>query len=321
MQNLIHLFLDMLEAERNASKNTIDSYARDLNNFAEFLAGANIAKISADDVRNFLKYLQAQAFKKTTIARKLSALKQFFNFLMIEKHITKNPCKVIEAPKKDKKIPKFLSDDEVEILSQTASLDNSFKGVRLQLILGLLYACGLRVSELVGLRKNMLNKKIINAAEYYYFIIKGKGDKERIVPLSESVLNLLNSYFDILELEKAGNKNPEQNKNNNLSKNLAAKNYIFPSNAKKPDKPITRHQVANILKVCALNAGINPDKISPHIMRHSFATNLLENGMDLRMLQEILGHADISTTQIYTHINPTRLKGFVENNHPLAQNK
>jgi integrase/recombinase XerD len=306
MQNYISLFLDMLSAERNASKNTIEGYQRDLNNFAEFLAGADISQTSADDIRSFLKYLESEQLKKSTIARKLSALKQFFNFLMVEKYISKNPCKVIESPRKDKKIPKFLTDEEVEQLVNVASEDNSAKGLRLQLILSLLYATGLRVSELVGLRQNMLYKKVIDNVEYHYFIIRGKGDKERIVPVEGATLAILTEYLNSIKTD-----DKKQSKND----------YIFASSSKTANKAITRHQVANILKACALKAGINPEKISPHIMRHSFATNLLENGMDLRMLQEILGHADISTTQIYTHINPARLKNFVEENHPLANKK
>lgn len=311
----INLFLEMLQAERNASKNTLESYERDLKSFAENCSAA-VVDVTADDIRDYLKFLEGLSFKKTTIARKLSALKQFFNFLIIEKYISKNPCKTIEAPKKDKKIPKFLTDEEVEILANTAAQDNSVKGIRLQLILALLYGSGLRVSELVGLLRGNLFKKAVGDAEYYYFIIRGKGDKERIVPLNGKVLDLLNTHIQNIYEAEQGSK--QQNFKPEKPTQDKSKNFIFPSSAKTLHKPITRHQVANLLKACAINSGLDAQKISPHVMRHSFATNLLENGMDLRMLQEILGHADISTTQIYTHINPARLKNFVEEHHPLA---
>jgi integrase/recombinase XerD len=306
---MLSSFLESLIAERNASKNTIESYKRDLEDFLTSIAN-DFDNCTTKDIEKYIASLSAKGFAKATISRKISSIKQLFLFLMSEKIIKSNPAKNIEGPKKALQVPKFLTETEMSALFLASREDNSAKGIRFQAILEVLYASGLRVSEAIALKRNSVQKKTIEGAEYFYLQVMGKGNKERIVPLSHSAVEVIAKYLEIWEdflttkqkkqLQTVGNKG----------------NYwLFPS--KSAEGHITRQQLAILLKQVGNKAGIDGDKISPHVLRHSFATHLLSNGMDLRVLQEILGHSDISTTQIYTHINLSKLKNVVETHHPL----
>ncbi len=288
-------FLEMMRSERSSSNNTIESYNRDLNDFIEFIGLSAVETIDINLIRKYVSVL-AKKYSKASISRKISAIKQFFEFLFSEKIIETNPARLLELPRKERKIPKFLTEVEIDKILVVASNKQDYESLRISLIVNILAGSGLRVSELVSLKLNSIQKTVIEGESHYFFQFVGKGDKERIAPITNQTLKALDKYIPLLE------------KGNLL---------LFPSK-KGENKTITRQQVGNLLKKFALLADIDPEKISPHILRHSFATNILNKGIDLRSLQEILGHSDISTTQIYTHINLPQLKNFIEENHPLS---
>lgn len=299
MNGAIEAFLEMLMAERGASFNTREAYRRDLEDFANYLKAAPEGA-SESDCTGYLASLTAKSYAPASMLRRVSALKQFFLFLHGEGQRSDNPALHLELPKKPKTLPSYLEVSEVEALLKAAHEDA--KDIRLAAMLEVLYASGLRVTELVSLKRAMLEWD--KAAEFGmkpWLRVRGKGSKERLVPLNGAALKTLNAYLTIED-----SKTP----------------WLFPSqSAQGVGAHITRQGFAQLLKALAIKAGIDPSKVSPHAVRHSFATHLLNSGMDLRMLQELLGHADIATTQIYTHVAKERLEEAVRRHHPLAKQK
>lgn len=282
--NYIEIFLEALSAEHGRSEKTLASYESDLR-----LADASIpGGLLNADTHALQTYLSGLPDKPSSISRKASALRGFFRFLMLEKTLSSNPTTNLELPKRDRPLPKFLSPQEIELLISSAG--DTRNSTRLRAMIELLYASGLRVSELCELpMTGVLGDKLL---------IHGKGSKERIVPMHNTAISALNKWLSI--------------RDNDTSK------YVFPSNSKKGH--ITRDGFFKILKKCAILSGISPDRVSPHVLRHSFASHLLAGGANLRAIQTMLGHEDISTTQIYTHVMPDKLLETVSH-HPLATPK
>jgi integrase/recombinase XerD len=307
--NLRDLFLDMIATERNASKNTLDAYKRDLDDYAEFLSGKKSDFRSADTqtIRNYLSALAKRELAAATVARKLSAIRQLHRFLYTEGQRKDDPSAVLEGPKRGRTLPKIMSVGEVTKLLAAAhelggqagdtkeAKTRQLRALRLAALLELLYASGLRVSELIALPASAARTKSDA------IIVRGKGNKERLVPVGEVAKRAMRAYLDAI---------PEKEK-------APGQRWLFPSFGESGH--VTRQHVARELKALAANAGISPGKISPHVLRHAFASHLLQNGADLRVVQALLGHADISTTQIYTHVLDERLKNMVRDLHPMAE--
>lgn len=294
----VEMFLEMLVAERGAAKNTLESYQRDLGDFAGFAKAkhADMVQATPDLIRAYLKHLDGYGLAARTQARRLSALRMFFRFLYAERIREDDPTAVIDSPKVGKALPKYLSEDEVDRLLTTAANYSGKDGKRMVALMEVLYATGLRVSELVGLPLRALSR------DGLMLIVQGKGNKERMVPLSEPATDAILAYLDV--------------RDGFLPKGVKDSPYMFPSRAKQGF--LTRARFAQLLKQLAIDTGIEPKRVSPHVLRHSFASHLLAHGADLRALQQMLGHADISTTQIYTHVLDERLKQLVNSAHPLA---
>jgi integrase/recombinase XerD len=294
-------FLDMMSAERGASQNTLAAYRRDLLDFAGCTKG-NFAKASRDDVKAYLQRLSKSGMAGSTQARKLSALRQFFSFAYSEGMRGDDPTDAVDAPRPERPLPKILSGEEVETLISTARENiETAEGKRLVCMLEILYASGLRVSELVTLPHNAVrNRETI--------FVRGKGGKERIVPLNPPARDAIKDYLSVREeFLPAG------------PRKATSERYLFPSRS--AEGYLTRRRCHQMLKALALKANIDPDKLSPHVLRHAFATHLVEGGADLRSVQTLLGHADIATTQIYTHVARDRLEAMVTEAHPLARQK
>lgn len=300
MRNQVERFLEMMSAERGASENTLSAYRRDLDDWSESFGG-RVEVVSAPDIESVLASWASSGFSPATTGRKLSALKQFLSFLQSEGDIPSNPAFNIRGPKRGRPLPKVLSEDDVERLFEAAEKDESPKGIRRLCMLEILYAGGLRVSELVSLKE----KAFLRGDGC--LMIKGKGGKERLVPLTETALEIIATWRKL---------RPES-----LPKEIEAKKraapFLFPSRGKLGH--VTREMFAIDLKKLAIDAGLPPSKLSPHVLRHAFATHLLSRGADLRSVQTLLGHSDISTTQIYTHILDERLKELVHSSHPMAK--
>ncbi len=327
--DLIELFLEKISAEDGLSKNSIDSYGRDLKLFCQFFSNESankalnkknlsINQINDKDVSRYLNYLFEKGVKSSSLSRKISSLRNFYKFLENEGEINENPLKNIENPKKESRLPKFLSEKDTFKLLDFAEKDKSEFGIKLSCILEILYGSGLRITELVTMPISLIQKDQNNILKNY-FIVKGKGGKERIVPLSKSAIEKLQEYLKLRENMGCGKSkwlfcgNIRSSKTNEFIKNKEFLN--------KKDQPITRQRVNQMLKELALKAGLDPRKISPHILRHSFATHLLNNGINIRYLQEMLGHATIGTTEIYTHILDDKLQELVLKNHPLNKER
>lgn len=293
----INEFKYYLKLERSLSDNTIDSYESDLNQFYNYLKKVYyIEDVKLIDKQMILKHLENLKRKRisdSSIARKLSSIKTFFKFLLLEKLIDEDPSKNIDTPKKSKKLPQVLSHKDVDMLLDSLNEDNEYE-IRNKAMIELLYASGLRVSELLNLKLNDIHLTM-NLVQFI-----GKGNKERIVPIGEEAVSSIRKYLI--------------DARNILNKNHLAKDYVFLNNL---GTAMSRQGFYKVLKLQALKAGISSD-ISPHKLRHSFATHLLENGVDLRFVQELLGHENISTTQIYTHVNKKRLKEVYLKAHPRS---
>ncbi len=296
----------MLMAERGAAAHTIDAYTRDLSEFLAFLAakGKTAESATSEHLRGFLAALAKKGLAPTSRARKLSAIRQFFRFLMAEGLRGDDPSSAIDSPKLGRPLPKILSLEEVETLLETAAeaIEHAGDGgarrraLRLYALLETLYATGLRVSELISLPRAVLT------TDDRVLTIKGKGGRERLVPLNEAARNALAAHLAAVREDEAKDKD--------------ASHWLFPSSG---GEHLTRQRFGQELKALALAAGMDPSRVSPHVLRHAFASHLLERGADLRTVQQLLGHADISTTQIYTHVIEERLRRLVEQHHPLAQ--
>jgi integrase/recombinase XerD len=300
---LVELFLDMLASERGGAKNTLAAYARDLDDLSSFLAARRrtVATATTSDLRGYLGDLAERSFKPASVARRLSAIRQLYRFLYAENHRRDDPAAILEGPKRGRPLPKVLAVSDVDRLiaaARAAAAEGEprerLRGQRLYCLLELLYATGLRISELVSLPASAArrNERML--------IVRGKGGKERVVPLNEAARSAMRDYAAML----AEVLEPQPSK------------WLFPSFGETGH--LTRQHVGRELKSLAAAAGLRAAQVSPHVLRHAFASHLLHNGADLRVVQTLLGHADISTTQIYTHVLDDRLKSLVRDLHPLS---
>ena len=309
-ERLIALLLDMLAAERGAGANTLAAYGRDLADFAADLARAksSIARAATRDLRVYLGRLAQRGMRASTVARRLSAIRQLYRFLYAEGLRKDDPAAVLEGPKRSRPLPKTLTIAEVDRLlgaaaacDAAAPLRERLRAARLSCLLETLYATGLRVSELVALPVSAARR------DARVIVVRGKGNKERMVPLNTAAKNAMAAYLVLLgEVERDARPSRD-----------AKSKWLFPSFGESGH--LSRQHFARDLKTLAVAAGLRAEQVSPHVLRHAFASHLLHNGADLRVVQTLLGHADISTTQIYTHVLEERLKSLVRDLHPLAE--
>ncbi len=289
MHRYLELFSESLKSERNASNNTIQSYIFDLEDFVKSVSFDH--NITSDEIENYIRDLFQKGFKTSSIKRKMSALKQFFKFLYSEEIISENPMTFISQPKKVRSLPKIITEEEIELLRESTKYLSTYEEqIRMDLILYLLYGSGLRVSELISLKHNSF-------VESKFIRLIGKGRKERIVPIASKVIELLSVWREICKDSI----------------------WLFPSS--NPQKHITRQRIFQLIKQVTNLSGIDRNKISPHVLRHAFATHILDHGADLLSVKKMLGHQDISTTEIYTHVSRSKLKEVVNKFHPLQQRK
>jgi integrase/recombinase XerD len=304
---LVELFLDMLAAERGAGENTLSAYRNDLDDLSAHLraTGCTIADATTDDLRGFLANLSERGFKASSLARRLSAVRQLYRFLYAEGQRSDNPAAVLEGPKRARLLPKVLSIADVDTLLNQARANSEnanhapaqrLRATRLLCLLEVVYATGLRVSELVALPASAARR------DQRMLVVRGKGGKERLVPLNTQAKRAMSEY---LELRATAERDAESK-------------WLFSSFGEQGH--LTRQHFARELKILGQACGIQPERLSPHVLRHAFASHLLHNGADLRVVQTLLGHADISTTQIYTHVLEERLKTLVRDLHPLSGN-
>ena len=295
----IEAFLEMMAVERASAKNTLTAYGKDLADAQAFLGArkSSLAEASAEQVEAYFNALSDRGLSPATAARRRAAVRQFYRFVLGEGWRSDDPSRRVEAPKKGRPLPKVLSRDEVDRIIAAAAARDGGQGLRLGCMVELAYASGLRISELTALPLAIL------ARDPAYLIVKGKGGKERLAPLNDAARSAVKAY---LEVRKTF-----------LPKGDAANPWLFPSHGK--SGRLTPRRFAQLLDEAAADAGVDPARVSPHVLRHAFATHLLEGGADLRVVQTLLGHADISTTQIYTHVAGERLREVVETKHPLAK--
>jgi integrase/recombinase XerD len=312
---LVALYLDMLAAERGAGKNTLGAYGRDLADFTAYLAGAgrSVASASTDDLRAYLGALAKRGLGPATVARRLSAIRQLYRFLYAEGRRKDDPAAVLEGPKRVRALPKILTLAEVDRLLRVAGssdpaapLPLRLRAARLVCLVELLYGTGLRVSELVSLPASAARR------DARVIVVRGKGNKERLVPLNDAAKRAMAEYLALIADagRAAGGGGGAAG---------GGSKWLFPSFG--DSGHLTRQHFARELKALAAAAGLRAAQVSPHVLRHAFASHLLHNGADLRVVQTLLGHADISTTQIYTHVLEERLKSLVRDLHPLAQDQ
>jgi integrase/recombinase XerD len=295
----IEAFLEMLVAERGAARNTLAAYGADLDDFADFAAKRRCRPAEADALalQTYMAGLAQAGLSARTAARRLSALRQFFRFLLREGLRPDDPTTLLENPNLPRELPKYLTELEVDALLAAGASRPGQQGLFASVALEILYATGLRVSELLVLRREAL------AGDAAVLLVRGKGGKERIVPLSDTAKEAASAY--VRERSRKGDPAADVSP------------WLFPGRDRR--QAMTRQGFALILKRIALDAGLDPVRVSPHVMRHSFASHMLARGADLRSLQLLLGHADIATTQIYTHVLAERLQRLVEAHHPLAR--
>ena len=294
----IDAFLEMMAVERAAARNTLTAYAKDLADAGGFLAGRgrDLADAAADDMEAYFAHLGALGLAPATAARRRASVRGFYRFVLGEGWRTDDPVRRVDAPKQGRPLPKVLGRQEVDQLIAAASAKDGAAGLRLGCMVELLYASGLRVSELVGLTLAAV------ARDPAFLIIKGKGGKERLAPLNDTARAAVKAYLPA--------------RARFLTKGAADSPWLFPSRG--AGGRLTARRFAQMLDEAALAAGLDPARVSPHVLRHAFATHLLDGGADLRVVQKLLGHADIATTQIYTHVAGDRLRAVVEGAHPLA---
>jgi integrase/recombinase XerD len=308
---LINLFLDMLAAEQGAGANTLEAYRRDLTDLSDYLTrnGHTFTGVNTDGLRGYLADLDARGFKSSSIARRLSAMRHLFRFLLNERVRGDDPAAILSGPKRGRGLPKVLSIADVDRmltqakeLTQTSSASSlkQLRAMRLYCLLEVLYATGLRVSELVALPRSAARN------DARMIVVRGKGNKERLVPLNDASRRAMRDYLAAMETQKS-----------EKAKGAAVSKWLFPSFGESGH--LTRQHFARDLKELAAASGLAPRLVSPHVLRHAFASHLLHNGADLRIVQTLLGHTDISTTQIYTHVVEERLKNLVRDLHPLAE--
>jgi len=306
-ETVVELFLDMLAAERGAGENTISAYRNDLDDLSAHLraTGHTIANATTDDLRGFLVSLSGRGFKASSLARRLSAVRQLYRFLYAEGQRSDDPAAVLEGPKRERALPKVLSIKDVDTLLKQARahsdnknqpLAQQLRAARLLCLLEVVYATGMRVSELMALPASAARR------DQRMLVVRGKGGKERLVPLNTQAKRAMSEYLEL----RAESERDSPSK------------WLFPSFGAQGH--LTRQHFARELKSLGQACGIQPGRLSPHVLRHAFASHLLHNGADLRVVQTLLGHADISTTQIYTHVLEERLKALVRDLHPLSGN-
>jgi integrase/recombinase XerD len=297
----VRQFLQMMTVERNAARPTLEAYGRDLGDLAETLgvSAQGLPSLGEGDIARYFADLDARGLKSSSMQRKRSAVRQFYRFCVQEGLSTSDPSRKVAAARKGLTLPKILSRDEIEALIEAAAVKDERQAIRLRCLIEMAYASGMRISELVSLR---LDAVVRDPA---FLIVKGKGGVERLVPLNPPARAAIKAYLDIRGgfLQSKDQANP----------------YLFASRG--ADGYLTRRRVGQLLDEAAMNAGIDPKRVSPHVLRHAFATHLLEGGADLRTVQTLLGHADISTTQVYTHVANERLREVVETHHPLAKRR
>jgi integrase/recombinase XerD len=309
---LTGLFLDMLAAEQGAGPNTLDAYRRDLTDLSEFLGrvGHTFVDAETQTLRDYLADLDSRGFKSSSVARRLSAMRHLYRFLLNERIRGDDPAAILSGPKRGRGLPKVLSISDVDRMlrrakelseAEDASPARRLRALRLYCLLEVLYATGLRVSELVALPRSAAKR------DARMIVVRGKGNKERLVPLNEASRQAMADYLAATEAAKTEKKKDS----------LAASKWLFPSFGESGH--LTRQHFARDLKELAVAAGLQARLVSPHVLRHAFASHLLHNGADLRIVQTLLGHTDISTTQIYTHVVEERLKSLVRDLHPLAE--
>ena len=299
MNGWVEAFLEMMAGERASARNTITAYGKDLADAEAFLKarGSDLSKAGAVEIEAYFAALSDRGLSPATAARRRSAVRQFYRFVLGEGWRTDDPSRRVDAPKKGRPLPKVLSRAEVDAIIAAAGAQDGGQGLRLACMIELAYASGLRISELTALPLSVL------ARDPAYLIVKGKGGKERLAPLNAAARAAVKNY---LEVRKTF-----------LPKGDAANPWLFPSRSKAGR--LTPRRFAQLLDEAAADAGIDPARVSPHVLRHAFATHLLEGGADLRVVQKLLGHADIATTQIYTHVAGERLREVVATKHPLAK--
>ena len=294
-------FLEMMAVERSAARNTLTAYAKDLEDASGFLAtkGQDLASASLEEVEAYFGDLSTRGLSPSTAARRRAAVRQFYRFVLGEGWRQDDPSRRVDAPKKGRPLPKVLSRDEVDRLIAAAGARDGAQGLRVACMVELLYASGMRISELLALPMAAL------ARDPAYLIVRGKGGKERLAPLNEKAREAVRAYLPVRKsfVPKGDKDNP----------------WLFPSRGK--GGRLTARRFSQLLGEAAVAAGIDPAKVSPHVLRHAFATHLLEGGADLRVVQTLLGHADIATTQIYTHVAGDRLREVVRTKHPLAKRR
>lgn len=303
----ISTFLEAQAAELDAAANTQLAYARDLRDFCDWLKdqGRDLLLADQPNIESYLIDLDRSGMSRATRARRLSAIRQFYRFAFEEGWRGDNPGLRIKGPKKEKSLPKTLTEDEVErLLSAVRTTGRKEDRARNACLLELLYATGMRVSELVGLP--------VEAArgDPRMLLVRGKGGKERMVPLSPPARDALREWLDHRDRDEEARR---------VSAGTPSSRYLFPSTGKSGH--LTRHRFYTLLKDLAVAAGVSPDKVTPHTLRHAFATHLLANGADLRAIQTLLGHADVATTEIYTHVLEERLQKLVLTHHPMARDR
>jgi len=291
----------MMAAERGAAANTLTAYARDLADADGFLArrGADLARAGVEEIEAYFADLGARGLAPATAARRRAAVRQFYRFVLGERWRDDDPSRRVDAPRKGRPLPKVLTREEVDRLIAAAGAKEEAAGLRLACLIEIAYASGLRVSELTSLTLAAV------ARDPAYLIVRGKGGKERLAPLNGAARAAIKAYLEARKrfLPKGAKESP----------------WLFPSRGKAGR--LTARRFAQMLDETARQAGVDPAKVSPHVLRHAFATHLLEGGADLRVVQTLLGHADIATTQIYTHVAQDRLRQVVETKHPLARRR
>ena len=292
-------FLEMMAVERAAAKNTLTAYSKDLSDAQGFLAARrrDLAAASAEDIEAYFQALSDRGLSPATAARRRSSVRQFYRFVLGEGWRDDDPSRRVDAPKKGRPLPKVLSRDEVDRIIASATARDGAEGLRLGCMVELLYASGLRISELTSLRFDVL------ARDPAYLMIRGKGGKDRLAPLNDAARRAVKAYLQVRKIF--------------LPKGDAANPWLFPSRGR--GGRLTPRRFAQLLDESASDAGIDPARVSPHVLRHAFATHLLEGGADLRVVQKLLGHADIATTQIYTHVAGDRLQEVMATKHPLGR--
>lgn len=301
---LVDMFLESMLAEHGLSKNSLISYKKDLSDYLEFIAliQKDILEIDHLDIFKFIEFLSNKGLAARSMNRKISCIKAYYKFLLSEKYINHNPFIQFDLPKYSAKLPKIFSVEEIKMLLDYCEKQQDSESIRIGAMIFLLYASGMRVSELVSLKLCAIITGGANKTVRSNFIIKGKGEKERMVIINQRTQNKISEYLSIRHIFAK-------------NKSLKAQAYLFVSSS--IHGHMTRQNFALQLDKIAVSAGLNR-KISPHQLRHSFASHLLEGGADLRVIQELLGHADISTTQIYTHMRQDQLRTVIDTSHPIS---